>query len=114
MQACRGVNADPVVRPANRDRARQRGGFARHEDSATKGRSRRLRRAAGANAAHARSGAGPTTAARIAVHVHGVAGESLGDGPGPIALDVAEALPRVMSTLVEDPSHPRWPSWRRG
>ncbi|MCB9713715.1 MAG: NAD(P)H-hydrate dehydratase [Myxococcales bacterium] len=59
-------------------------------------------------------GAGPTTAARIAVHVHGVAGESLGDGPGPIALDVAEALPRVMSTLVEDPSHPRWPSWRRG
>lgn len=59
-------------------------------------------------------GAPPAAAARIAVHVHGVAGEQLGDGPGPVALDVAEALPAVMRSLMGSPSHPRWPAWRRG
>lgn len=56
----------------------------------------------------------PEVAAQAAVHVHGVAGEQLGDGTGAIALDVAEALPLALRSVVQEPSHPRWPALRRG
>ncbi|MEX1365716.1 MAG: NAD(P)H-hydrate dehydratase [Nannocystaceae bacterium] len=69
---------------------------------------------AGLGGAMLARGASPSAAARVAVHVHGVAGERLGDGPGPVALDIAEALPEVMRALVEDSRHPRWPDLRRG
>ncbi|MEM7159265.1 MAG: NAD(P)H-hydrate dehydratase [Myxococcota bacterium] len=55
-----------------------------------------------------------SAAARIAVHVHGLAGEQLGDGPGPVALDIAEALPQAVRQLLADPEHPRWPALARG
>jgi ADP-dependent NAD(P)H-hydrate dehydratase / NAD(P)H-hydrate epimerase len=53
-------------------------------------------------------------AATIAVHVHGVAGERLGDAAGAIALDVAEALPGAMQAVAATPVHPRWPVLVRG
>lgn len=52
------------------------------------------------------------SAAAVAVHVHGVAGERLATGS--VALDVAEALPAAMRAVAEAPEHPRWPTWRRG
>lgn len=51
-------------------------------------------------------------AAKVAVHVHGVAGERLGGGT--IALDVAQALPGAMDAVLKAPTHPRWPALRRG
>jgi hydroxyethylthiazole kinase-like uncharacterized protein yjeF len=53
-------------------------------------------------------------AARVAVHVHGVAGEQLGERTGAIALDVAEALPSAMGEVARAPGHPRWPVLHRG
>lgn len=54
------------------------------------------------------------TAAEVAVHVHGVAGERLGETAGALALDVAEALPSAIRAVVRSPAHPRWPALRRG
>lgn len=59
-------------------------------------------------------GLGTERAASVAVHVHGVAGERLGERAGAVALDVAEALPGAMQAVVAGPSHPRWPVLRRG
>jgi ADP-dependent NAD(P)H-hydrate dehydratase / NAD(P)H-hydrate epimerase len=59
-------------------------------------------------------GLSPWMAARVAVHVHGVAGDRLGDGSGALALDVAEALPSALLHVVRDPAHARWPLLARG
>lgn len=59
-------------------------------------------------------GLSPWLAAQVAVHVHGVAGEQLGETAGAIALDVAEALPSAMREVVRSPAHPRWPVLARG
>jgi hydroxyethylthiazole kinase-like uncharacterized protein yjeF len=49
-------------------------------------------------------------AAQAAVHVHGVAGEQLGERAGAVALDVADALPSAMREVMQSPGpHPRWP-----
>jgi NAD(P)H-hydrate repair Nnr-like enzyme with NAD(P)H-hydrate dehydratase domain len=53
-------------------------------------------------------------AAQVAVHVHGVAGEQLGEQVGAIALDVAEALPSALREVLRDAGHPRWPVLVRG
>lgn len=59
-------------------------------------------------------GLSPWVAAQAAVHVHGVAGEQLGETAGAIALDVAEALPSAMREVVRVPAHVRWPVLVRG
>jgi hydroxyethylthiazole kinase-like uncharacterized protein yjeF len=59
-------------------------------------------------------GLSPTEAARAAVHVHGVAGEQLGEGVGALALDVADTLPSAMRAVLQSPSHPHWPALVRG
>ncbi|MCX4244601.1 NAD(P)H-hydrate dehydratase [Paraliomyxa miuraensis] len=56
----------------------------------------------------------PSVAAEVAVHVHGVAGERLGEAAGAVALDVAEALPSALRAVMDAPDHPRWPALRRG
>jgi len=53
-------------------------------------------------------------AAQAAVHIHGVAGEQLGDEVGPIALDVAEALPSAIREVMLERVHSRWPLLVRG
>lgn len=53
-------------------------------------------------------------AARVAVHVHGVAGERLGEDVGAVALDVAAALPSAMREVLQTPGHERWPGLVRG
>jgi hydroxyethylthiazole kinase-like uncharacterized protein yjeF len=53
-------------------------------------------------------------AALAAVHVHGVAGEQLGERAGALALDIAEALPSAMLEVMRAPEHPRWPVLTRG
>ncbi len=55
-------------------------------------------------------GLSPVAAACAAVHVHGVAGERLGDGPGPVALDIADAVPAALHAVMTAPAHPRWPA----
>ncbi len=57
-------------------------------------------------------GMGADAAAMAAVHVHGLAGESLGTGS--VALDVAEGLPAATQRILDDPHHPSWPELRRG
>lgn len=63
-------------------------------------------------------GLSPWVAAQVAVHVHGVAGEQLGEAGGAVALDVAEALPsairEVGREVGREPGHPRWPALVRG
>ncbi|MCH9682954.1 MAG: NAD(P)H-hydrate dehydratase [Deltaproteobacteria bacterium] len=55
-----------------------------------------------------------TTVAHAAVHIHGMAGERLGEGRGAVALDIAETVPTVVHALLADAVHPRWPTRRQG
>jgi NAD(P)H-hydrate epimerase len=64
---------------------------------------------AGVTAALLARGLDSWDAARAAVHLHASAGERLGDGPGPLAADVADAVGELMTTPADLGNTPRWP-----
>ncbi len=68
---------------------------------------------AGCGGALLARGLDPFSAAQVAVHVHGIAGEQLA-GDGVVALDVAEALASAIEAARRAPAHPRWPRLVRG
>ena len=61
------------------------------------------------------SGLEPATAARAAVHVHGVAGDlAAARYPRPCALDIADAVPEATTEAALRAPLPGWPRLRRG